>query len=158
MPSRVTSAFLRTVRVLLHERASDYVMWVAGHGADAATINTYLESINTFPSHFEEWSQHHGRDTILASIPALRTLMPSLSSPQKWQTDLAKQVNAETDAKSVPVPKIIETVVTLALQHHIMSKDQEQKRYTGNGQPSLSGQHMPSLNIDFLADTLTGPK
>lgn len=159
MPSRATSAFLRTVRVMLHERASDYVMWVAGHGGDAATVNTYLASLNVFPSHFDEWAHNKSRHTILASIPILSTLLPALGStaPYRDWTPLDNHTYAslstEPDTVPTPIPKVVETIVTLALQHHIMTKDQQNLPITGHGQRSLSGSHSPSFDaLDNIFD------
>lgn len=146
MPSRVTSAFIRTVRVLLHERASDYVMWTAGHGADSATIATYLESLNVFPSHFDQWAENLGRGTILASLPILRSLMPGLTAPSNRTTAEAR---AEDEAHPVEVPPVIAAVVTLAIQQHIMAKQRRWPRTTARF--PLSGLQRPQDHIELLS-------
>lgn len=136
MTSRATSAFKATVRRQLHERASDYVMWVAGHGGDAATVNAYLDSVRVFPSHFDEWTATMGRDLLIASIPVLRTLMPGFTG-------------GEIDAASVPMPPLIEKVVALAIQQHIMARATDPVRFSAFGTENLSGFHAPTLEVDF---------
>jgi len=145
MPSRATSAFQRTVRVVLHERAADFVMWAAGHGADAPTLRSYLASLNVFPSHFDEWAGPLSRFTILASIPLLRTILPGLTSP-------GKGVQMEA-VPSVPLPPVVATIVTLATQQHIMTKTVPPSPLgfsTANGSHSISGHHAPILEANAL--------
>lgn len=151
-PSRATSAFHRTVRTLLHERASDYVMWVAGHGGEASTVTSYLSSVRVFPSHFDEWCSNLNRETILASIPALRTLMPGIAATHAELPDVIP----------VPVPKIVETVVALAIQQHIMAHDRYNKGISGSAPKSnavmnISGHHSPASTIDLLSALSTTP-
>lgn len=146
MPSRATSAFQQTVRTALHERASDYVMWVAGHGGDTETINNYIDAVRTFPSHFNEWAANKSRATILNSIPLLRSLLPGLTSGHVT-ADSAEPSDA------VPLPKNIEVVVTLALQQSILAKDNDRRcrsPLTRDGN-ALSGLWNPPNHVDLLA-------
>jgi hypothetical protein len=144
MPSRKTSAFHRTVRVALHERASDYVMWVAGHGGTADTVNQYLNSVLVFPSHFDEWAGDKCRDLVIASIPALHFLMPGLTK-------------GAANVPAVPLTPVIEQVVAIAIQQHIMAKDSNTNSVTEQYAPRLellSQLVNPAAHISVLAACL----
>lgn len=126
MPSRATSAFVATVRSALHERACDYVMWVAGHGGDTATVQRYNQACAQFPSHFAEWAHSLSRTDLVASIPVLRTLMPGLV-PAYHYTKYGVQIAESVPATPHPLPEIVAVVVTLATQQHILRKAQDQR-------------------------------
>ena len=134
MPTRATSSFIQRIQTTLHSRASDYVMYCAGHGADSDTIRNYLRSLDVFPSHFQEWASRLTRTEIALSIPSLPQLLPGfkLSGPPKtfsW-TDSSYGAQDQDQLEGIdtahlqaqPLPEVVSVVVTLALQHYMLSK------------------------------------
>lgn len=119
LPSRATSAFFSTVRAVLHERASDYIMWVAGHGGDTDTIRRYIQATVVFPSHFNEWvnSNNMTRTDLVLSLPSISTLFRS----GVWPGD---SYNNPPTGRTLPVPEIVATVATLAIQQHMLRQAQ----------------------------------
>lgn len=151
MPSRATSSFYTTVCTLLHERACDYVLWVAGHGGDADTVRTYLEATRVFPSHFRQWASTLSRDTILASIPVLRTIAPGLTSPLRIGPRPRGEYQPDDNPRSVLLPPVVATIVTLATQQHIMRNGQPSTVMAGGSIGfNLSGVYRPQDHVDLL--------
>jgi hypothetical protein len=142
MPSRATSAFQRTVQYTLHERAADYTMWVAGHGGDTTTLRSYLDALAVFPSHFEEWASNKNRTTLMESIPALRSLLPSLFSDRRAAQEPLQPID--------PLPPAVSLVITLALQQYMMMKE-----FGSTGIiTTLSGHHSPKTEAYIMADMI----
>ena len=145
MPSRASSAFQNTVRHVLRERASDYTMWVAGHGGDTPTLTAYLDALAVFPSHFNEWAGNKNRTTIMEAIPALRSFLPSLFTHK----NAVKEPLVPID----PLPPAVSLVVTLALQQYMMVKDMNSPELGVRG--TISGYHSPTLETSILRDMIT---
>lgn len=144
MPSRDTSAFQNTVRHVLRERASDYTMWVAGHGGDSPTLTAYLDALAVFPSHFDEWAGNKNRTTLMEAIPALRSLLPSLFSDK----DAVKESLQPID----PLPPVVSLVITLALQQYMMAKNIKNPEFGVRG--TISGHHCPTIEVAILRDMI----
>lgn len=138
------SPFHQTACSVIYERACDYVMWLAGHGADEDTLNSYLSTVRVFRSHFAEWANGLTRPVIVASIPTIANMMPGLCSGTQR-------------ADPVPVPPVVSAVVAFALQQHIMCKEAQLQRavaVSGWGTPSLSGLHAPIIEAAILGAAL----
>lgn len=104
--------FHRVAKAEILEQASSYVMWVAGHGGEAATLNTYLAALHRFPDSWDRWAGSLDGADLFATIPILKKYLPIITYESEGEP--------EAGGKTVPMPPDVQVCVTLALQQSLM--------------------------------------
>lgn len=140
------TSFKRTVRAVLHQRASSFLHECAGHGSDLTTIQSYLDSLSVFESHFTEWANPLSDEDVIASLPTLHTLMPGMSDFRRTVLDVTPRqfIRAreapidELRGKHHEPPKAVAVVATMAMQAHL-SGTREVEPDTGGALNALFG-------------------
>lgn len=139
-PARMTSSFLSMVSQSARAQATHYTLFIAGHGAEAPLVQSYLDAIAVFDSHLREWAGNHTISTIRAHLPHADTLFPTGQSHDHPGT-------------MPPVPAAVSIVCTLALQQKIRRTSTPND--TKLRQTALDDDFDSPESIDGVLDTLS---
>lgn len=105
----------KTVAEVVTQIASAYVCWIAGHGAEAATVCRHIEDISVFPSHFVAWSEGLTMLDVFTSLPTLVHVLDCAGRTGLMPGQILKGWSTVSEGAR-PVPPVVSKVLVIAVQ------------------------------------------